>query len=201
MVADMPSIYAAIDELSVRPNAVREMLHPLVAYPGGERGPGFIRCEKAKVFRRGQYVLGVHGGGVSDAADYPSWRFSTYRTDFRCRYYEVWEPTDGRHLTYALNRAYFTLFRVSSRPAREDTLLALHCDPIIEDTERHAAYKQGPHLHLDVAGDPLSHAHIALDRIHLAEILESVGSLSSALAAAVIMLKEQVLELGWPEVA
>jgi hypothetical protein len=51
---------------------------------------------------------------------------------------------------------------------------------------------------MDVAEYPLPHAHIALNRGHLEEILRSVDILSDAIAVAVTMLKEQVLELDWP---
>jgi hypothetical protein len=47
------------------------------------------------------------------------------------------------------------------------------------------------------AEHPLPEAHIALNGSHLSDILESVDSLSAALADAVNMLKDQVLELDW----
>lgn len=196
----MPGIHVDMDELSTRPATVKEILHPLVVDPDGKKPPKFIQCERAPSLARRQHILAVHGGGHTDT-NYQTWRFSTYRWDFWCKYYEIWVSVDERSFVYELNRAYFTLFQVFRRPPREENLLALHCDPIVEDADPHALYKQGPHLHMDFAEDPLPHAHIALNRSHLAEVLQSADSLSVAFAAAISMLKEQILELKWPAAA
>jgi len=196
----VPSIQVDITELSRRPTDVKQLLRPLVRNPDPRRSPGYIQCQRASIANRRLYVLAAHDGAIPNS-DYQDWRFSTYRRDFRCKYYEVWKSIDDRFFTYELNRAYFTLFRVYRAPLREDSLFALHSDPITGDTEPHAFYKQGPHLHMDFAEDPLPHAHIALNRSHLEDTLVSVESLSTALSVAVNMLREQVLTLHWPEFA
>jgi hypothetical protein len=190
-----------MDELSARPDKVRAMLYSLVVDPDSRRTPGFIHCQSAPAFDRRQHVLAVHDGLPTDVSDYQSWRFSTYRRGFRCQYFEIWTAVDDRFFVYELYKAYLTLSRIYSRPLREDKLLALHCDPSTEDSERHAFYKQGPHIHLDAAKYPLSRAHIALNRGHLPQVLASADSLSDEIGAAVTMLKEEVLTLSWPAVA
>lgn len=182
-----------------RATAVRELLQPLVTNPEANRTAGYIQCQKAATASRRNYVLAGHSGGVTSDIDYRSWRFSTYRRDFRCGYFEIWRPVDERSRVYELYRAYLTLFRVPRRQPEEDDLLALHCDPTIEDSEPHAFYKRGPHLHVISAGYPLSHAHFALNQGHLSDIMESIESLSAAFAVAINMLREQVLTLDWPE--
>ena len=196
----MPSIQIDITELSGRPTDIEGLLRPLLVNPDSRRSPGYLQCQRASIASRRHYVLAVHDGAAPNS-DYHDWRFSTYRRDFRCRYYEVWESIDNQFFRYELNRAYFNLFRIYRISLREDSLFALHCDPVVKDTEPHALYKQGPHLHMDFAEDPLPHAHIALNRSHLEDTLGSVESLSKALATAVNMFKEQVLRLPWPEVA
>ena len=195
----MPSIRIDVASLGLRPQAVEKVLRPLVVEPSGTRAPGYVQCERVRASARRMYILAAHSG-VNPSSDYRSWRLSTYRRDFRCGYFEIWKPADERNREYYLDRAYLTLFRVPLGLPQEDDLIALHCDPIIEDTEPHAPYKQGPHLHMVFADDPLQHAHLALNRSHLGEILESIDTLSNALAIAVNMLKEEILELDWPDV-
>ncbi len=190
-----------MDELSARPAKVRGMLYPLVVDPDGIRDPRFIHCRSAPAFERRQHVLAVHGGSPPDISDYQSWYFGTYRRGFRCQYFEIWTAIDDRFYMYEMYRAYLTLSRIFSRPPSEKKLLALHCDPSLEDTEDHAFYKQGPHLHVDAAKYPLSHAHIALNRGHLQDVLASADSLSTEIGAAVRMLKEEILTLNWSAVA
>ncbi len=181
-----------------RATVVRELLQPLVTSPDANRSTGYIQCQKATTANRRRYILAGHSG-VTPGTHYQDWRFSTYRRDFRCAYHEIWESADERLRIYELYRAYFTLFRVPRRQPKEDDLLALHCDPMIKDSDPHAFYKRGPHLHVIFAGYPLSRAHFALNQVYLSDILESIESLSFALAVAINMLKEQVLTLDWPE--
>lgn len=186
-----------VSRLTRRATAVRELLLPLVTNPDDE-SVGYIQCQKARTASRRNFVLAGHSG-VSPDVDYRDWRISTYRRDFRCRYYEIWEPADERFQTYKLYRAYLTLFRIPRRQPTEDDLIALHCDPTIDESEPHALYKRGPHLHMSFAGHPYSHAHLALNQGHLTDTLKDIESLSNALATSIGMLKEQILELDWSQ--
>jgi hypothetical protein len=185
-----------IARLSVRSAVIEEVMRPFTIDDSGKGLRDVLRCERATAATRRQFVLGVHQGAPPLA--YRDWRFSTYRREFRCNYFEIWEPLGERSDRYVMNRAYFTLFRVSGRPLKEYDVVALHADPILGDDEAHVLYKRGPHLHVISAGDPLSHAHIALNKGHLEETLSTIENLSDAIASAVLMIREQIVALTWP---
>jgi hypothetical protein len=93
-----------------------------------------------------------------------------------------------------LDRAYLSLFKTEPSTRTEIEFLCLHCDPNEPDDARHAIYKKGPHLHIQVAEEPIPHAHIALNRGHLDAVLNSPDSLTKAMGAAILMLREEILD-------
>ncbi|HEY0556722.1 MAG TPA: hypothetical protein VGG20_20870 [Thermoanaerobaculia bacterium] len=115
-------------------------------------------------------------------------------------YFEAWKSVEDSGL-WTLFQAYFSLYQTVRSAHSEREILAIHCDPLEEARAPHALYKQGPHLHVKLAEDPIPHAHFALNRGHLPDVLSSVGSISSAMEMALIMVREQVLDLDWSRVA
>lgn len=55
--------------------------------------------------------------------------------------------------------------------------------------------QEGPHLHIQVATDPIPHAHIALHGGYLKDVLSTIDSLSRAISRVVLMLKNEVLDV------
>ena len=111
---------------------------------------------------------------------------------FFASYHEQWDEISPNR--FCLNRAYLTIFQFHLVGSLETEYLCLHCDPNEPDGP-HRTYKQGPHFHIKGGSpDPIPHAHIALNRLHLKEVLSSISSISHALEAAITMLKEQILE-------
>jgi hypothetical protein len=179
----MYAIQVDSGQLHSRGQQIRQLLQPLTKWPGG---PAW----KPKILPR-KYIIGTHDGSPSKS-DYHSWSFATFVPNFRGAYYEIWiELDDG---AWHLDRAYLTIYRINQgMPTEMQEFLALHCDPREPDDTAHAIYKQGPHLHIQDAADPIPHAHIALNRGHLEEVLSCVESLSEAIGLAVLMLKEEIL--------
>ena len=116
-------------------------------------------------------------------------------------YFEIWNPEDTSRRSWSLYRAYFSLYRVKRATRFEDENLAIHCDPEEADTAPHALYKQGPHLHVTAGSYPLPHAHFALNRGHLVDVLRDAPSLFDALGGAFIMVADEVLSLAWQDAA
>jgi len=107
-------------------------------------------------------------------------------------YFELWRLTSADQA--CLYRAYLSLFRTLKQQTDEEReLMALHCDPYEPDQAEHAIYKKGPHLHLCTSEIPGPHAHIALNRCHLDEVLGSTGAFTQAFHLALGMISEEVL--------
>jgi hypothetical protein len=77
----------------------------------------------------------------------------------------------------------------------EEQVLALHCDPNEEESNKHFRYKAGPHIHMSTAEYPLDRTHIALNASNLSDVLRSVQEITVAFSAAVKLVDEQVLGL------
>jgi len=140
--------------------------------------------------RTGELIIGLHSGSPPQS-DYRSWRFPTFVPGIQAMYFELWRLTSKNE--GCLDKAYLSLFRTSRQADSEQELLALHCDPNEPDGADHAVYKQGPHLHMCASEIPGPHAHIALNRCHLVEVLRSRESFTNALHLALVMLKDEVL--------
>lgn len=179
----MPLIQIKTCELNSRGNQIRHLLEPLSRL---KEGPA---CQL--ISTQGVYIIGAHDGSPSKS-HYRDWRFPTFVPYFRGMYFECWKKYNDE-FGY-LDRAYLTIFRINPSTREEVEFLCLHCDPNEPDNADHALYKQGPHLHIQAADDPIPHAHIALNRGHLEEVLNSVDSLSEAISWAVLMLKQEILD-------
>ena len=160
----MPLIKATFDEVAARGAIIRTMLSPLSPL---KSGPASQPTTTTK-----SYIIGAHGGSQS-TSDYRSWRFRTFVSNVYAGYYERWNIISNDSLY--LDRAYLSIFRTYTENRDEKEYLCLHCDPSEPDDEPHAIYKQGPHLHIVSATDPLPHAHIPLNMVHKDVILESIN--------------------------
>lgn len=178
----MPRIVTTVDALSSRGQVVRQILKEISSKP---TGPAWKPRSTGR-----EYIIGAHSGSPTQS-DYRSWRFPTIVTEINAMYFELWKITSRENAF--LDRAYLSLYRKGVNFDPEDEILALHCDPNEPDIAEHAVYKQGPHLHLIKPEFPGPHAHIALNRCHLPEVLHSVESFTSAFHSAVVMIRDQVL--------
>lgn len=112
--------------------------------------------------------------------------FSTAVSDVRCQYFELWKGSMGEMLT--LNRAYFTLLRVVPTTRVFEEVLCLHTDPGDGDE-----LKQGPHLHISCAPEPLPHCHFPLEAGFLTLVLKDSKSLTAAMQRAISVVAKDVL--------
>lgn len=60
---------------------------------------------------------------------------------------------------------------------------------------KHATYKRGPHIHVSAAQQPLPHSHLALNAMHIDDVLKSIDSLDTAVRSGVVLLRDQVLDV------
>jgi hypothetical protein len=112
--------------------------------------------------------------------------FRTFSQRLRCRYFELWALTSSG--TYVLDRAYFTLFEVVPGVTAYKDVLCIHADPA--DADEH---KQGPHLHVVCAPEPIPGCHFPLDLGALKAVLKDCGSLTEAMQRAVGVVAKDVL--------
>jgi len=88
----------------------------------------------------------------------------------------------------ALDRAYFTLLEVVPGAHEFRDLLCIHTDPADA-----LDLKQGPHLHISCAPDPMSHCHFPLEFGFLNTVLEDCNSLTAAMQRAIHIVAIDVL--------
>jgi hypothetical protein len=118
--------------------------------------------------------------------------FQTSVKALRCKYFEMWQVTGGDKLL--LNRAYFTLLRVNDASRSFDELLCIHTDPA--DAE---VFKQGPHLHVTCAKDPIPHCHFPLELGALEMALKDCDALTSAMRRAIGVVAKEVIPHSIPK--
>jgi hypothetical protein len=177
----MPLVVSTIRDLALRGTQIQKLLRPLSPI---YTGPAWKRTAVRK-----SIIIAAHDGSPP-ASGYRDYRFPTFVPNFSAMYHEQWDEVNSQEV--CLNRAYLNIYRTKATRLQEEEFICLHCDPNESDGP-HKFYKQGPHLHISVAGDPFHHSHIALNLSHLLEVLASVDSVFQALEIAVIMLREQVL--------
>jgi hypothetical protein len=186
MMSKMPIIQVKMEELEHRGEYVRQLLKPIAKRSSG---PAWQR--KSSV---GEFIIGTHDGSPI-RSDYRDWRFTSVVHNFQAMYFEIWRRSEVKEKEYwYLYRAYLSIYQIDRGQQKETEFLCLHCDPNEADNAPHAIYKRGPHLHINVANHPIPHAHIALNRCHLEEVLNSVNSLTEALKLAIQMLKDEILD-------
>jgi hypothetical protein len=134
--------------------------------------------------------------GISDSREtgqnFRDWRFQTISENIKANYHEVW-INQGRN-KYFLERSYFHLYTVVEEDLSEGEYILLHCDASEPGTTPHSIYKQSPHIHIEVAEQPIPKAHFALYNGRLAEVLKNRASFNSALLDSITMLNSQILQ-------
>lgn len=176
-------------QLAQRVNALRKLLEPLTNLKGGPA------CRQSRGTTRQEFIIAAHSG-LTPGGGYTSWRFSTIASDYPALYYEIWLQDRRDAEVWHLQRAYLHIYKINRirREEPEAEYVLLHCDPTELETSPHGIYKRGPHLHIQVAPDPLRHAHIALNLGHLPAVLIDAQSFTNALRTSVKMLRDEVLE-------
>jgi hypothetical protein len=158
---------------------------------------GSRRVACAPTPQRNEFLIAVHSGTRPDTLP-RDWRFTTPVSRLRGSYWERWVPTNEKRKRYYLEQAYLHLYWRASVANDEHEVLALHCDPNEPDDPgplTQAIYKRGPHIHVMTASQPLPHSHFALSLGHLSAVLTSVDTLSEALASAIAMIRDQVVDV------
>jgi hypothetical protein len=175
--------------LAKRVNLLRKVLEPLTNIKGGPA------CRQSKGSNRREFIIGAYDGS-QPAGGYTSWRFGTVAAKYQAMYYEIWLQDRTQIDLWSLERAYLHIYRIDpmKREDPETEYVLLHCDPNEPSSAAHGIYKQGPHLHVQAAPDPLRHAHVALNLGHLRDILTDAQSFTKAFKLSVTMLREEVLE-------
>ncbi|MCK4374499.1 MAG: hypothetical protein KAX19_04190 [Candidatus Brocadiae bacterium] len=191
-----PELVTSEAELNDRRESIRHWVQQLVkaAWIGADFRP----------IGAARKAIAIHQG----ATDFPytDWRVSVSDA-LALSYYEVWEylgarqarrrPGSRRALAlprYRLIKAYFHVYEARSE-LEEHPLLLLHCDPTEPESSIHYKYKIGPHIHLEVAGDPWRKAHIALCHGWQKQALRDLGSLDRAMTCAVELVSDELISL------
>jgi hypothetical protein len=145
---------------------------------------------KRLAIRRANSAGGTVALAASDlAVGWLSYRDASFRTSvetLRGRYFELWRTVGRTKLL--LDRAYFTLERIQQASHTFDEILCVHTDP--GDIEE---YKQGPHLHVTCAEQPIPHCHFPLDLGSLHTVLKDCASLTTAMQRAIRVVATDVL--------
>ena len=161
--SNMASIEIEVDNLHNRTVNVQQLLTPLRG-----RLP-VVACTICKKPSHGCKVVAAHDG-AKDFENFEKWQFKTFARDILCQYYEFWKPING-HKILCLNRAYLNIFQTNRVTHTFDKVLSIHCDPYEEGDEPQTLYKQGPHLHVQKAEQPIPKCHFPLNLSELENIL------------------------------
>jgi len=175
----MASITLSEQDLSDRRNSLHSMFAPL----RGEKPR--VALGFATDSPRGTRALVVTDEKTAGLR-YREESFRTSVAALRCRYYELWRTRPGGNL--ALYRAYFTVVEVVPTTTEFPQLLGVHTDPTDNDD-----LKQGPHLHVFRAPQPIPHCHFPLDYGFLQTVLEDCDSLTAAMRRAIAVVARDVL--------
>ena len=177
----MDYIRASWDEVASRGERIRSLLSEISKRA---EGPSWNRQTV-----RQEVIIGTHDG-TRPQSHYRNWRFATLASDYRGMYFEGWK-VDGKSLY--LERAYLSIFRTDREAHKEIEYVCLHCDPAEPDDAPHALYKQGPHLHIKLAEQPIPHSHIALALTNVKDVMSTIASMDNAIKKSLQMIKDQFL--------
>jgi len=175
----MASITLPTANLYKRSNMLHKLFTPL------REGKPRVAVGLAKDSPRGTSAL-VATDEQTGTLRYRDESFRTSTQVLRCSYFELWRGSAGDDLM--LEQAYFTLIEVvpATRTFRE--LLCIHADPADNND-----LKQGPHLHVSCAPDPMGHCHFPLEFGFLEAVLKDCDSLTTAMRRAISVVARDVL--------
>lgn len=119
-------------------------------------------------------------------------RHRTRRPDVFLNYFEVWIPTTV-NLQFSLSKLYLHLDE-PDQDATDRELLAMHCDPAVDQADRQFRYKRGPHFHVSGHRPNFHKAHIAACLTNLDVVCRDLDSLTDAVAQMIEMIGDEMLE-------
>jgi hypothetical protein len=183
------------EHLAGRMQFVQRLLRPLSPL---RAGPATHRLQPQynRTANRNEVVIAAYDGPRPGTA-FRDWSFATKTNGIRGSYFELWSmaPDDDR---WALQQAYLHLVFVEPAGGRRSEILALHCDPNEPAGAPHVVNKRNLHVHVTAAPDPISHAHIALNRRASPSEWDDVSRLAAAWSDAINLLSEEVLARTYP---
>lgn len=171
-------------DLRKRIREIQDFLPPLRA---GKQVP----CQFYQYSVSGGRVIAAHGGDPS-GSDYLEWKFRSFAKPIWCQYYEIWKPKNNNFLH--LIRAYLHIYQSDPTSHSLKEILCIHCDPDDESDEPIRTFKQGPHLHVKAAREPLPKCHFPLNLDNLNRVLSSRRSLTQAFEQAINVVCKEVLK-------
>lgn len=181
----MASIEIEVDSLNNRTVNIQQLLSPL------RKNLPIVACSICLRQSHGCKVVAAHDG-AKNFEHYDQWQFKTFARDIKCQYYEFWKPFNG-HKTLCLNRAYLNLLQKNMATKEYVKLMSIHCDPYEEGAEPQSSYKQGPHLHVQKAEQPIPKCHFPLNLTELENILSSIDNITVALKTSIEIICNELL--------
>jgi hypothetical protein len=186
----LPSAYLYSERIS----HVQELLRPLC---DGDT----IHCQFVPGTSGSSKVISSKSRQAKTPDNYHDWRFPTKAAPrIWFHYYEIWNLI-GVGRDCKINRAYFHLYIIDRPSQKFDQIICVHsdpdeqpADPSDEKLTRQCRYKRGPHLHVLTAGE-LAKCHFPLNLGHLDQVLSSIDDLTKALADAVEVVRNEIVEL------
>ena len=183
MTNNLPIITIPLEQLSSRVSIVQKTLRPLVHCNNEMEVP----CKLLPKKQDGGKVIAAHGK-ITRLEDYRDWKFRTLAKDIWCQYFEIWKPTNDEKEFY-LFRAYLHLFQTDRSTHSMKEFVCVHCDP--EEVQNR--YKQGPHLHIKNAEEPIPQCHFPLNYCNLDTVLYSIDTLTESIEKAIEILTVEVV--------
>lgn len=124
---------------------------------------------------------------------YESWRFNTFNDSFKAIYFEWWDAVDERKMDkWFLSRAYLNIYYFDKTKREEKEFLCLHSDPEESNNDENK-YKRCPHLHIKIAGAPISKSHIAIGMHYISNIFSSQEEFFSNMSNTIELIRDEIL--------
>jgi hypothetical protein len=156
-----------------------------------------VACQASVGLVSGGRIFAAHSGRTNPKSHYSQWRFRTVSRDIECQYYELWKPS-GQSRVMFLDRAYLHVYRIDRAERRARQLVCIHTDPYAISSTVTSPYKQGLHLHVTEASDPIPKCHFPIilshSDHHLDELLSSSQNLTTAFGRAATMIRYELVE-------
>lgn len=168
--------------------AVRRLLKPILA------GADVSAVAVPQVQRWPETVV-VTAWHARSGETYREWLFRTKCKAIWGQYFEEWATAGSQRgdNSWLLSQACLHLFHVPGPTVREE-IFALHCKPGQIGGGYQATLRRGPHVHVRVDSNRLSHIHIPLNLGHLEGVLASCDALTSALQKSIDFVAFEIVE-------
>lgn len=170
--------------LTQRATQVQKLLRPL-------RKKDPVACAVCREQFRNCKVIAAHDGMAQSG--FRDWRFRTCAENIKAQYFELWMSTEDE-TKLKLTRAYLNIYTFDKDSRNFEKLLSIHSDPYEFGKEPHCLYKQGPHIHVQQARQPMPKCHFPLNYLELERVLSSVDNITEAFEKAIEVVHNEVLE-------